>query len=690
MFHFIKKYPFSLLCIALVWYLSIWFMPPEEMEMPSINFLDKWTHLVMYGGTCSVIWIEYLRSHQRLEWRKLFLFAWLLPVIMGGIIEIVQEQCTATRSGEWLDFAADAVGCTLAIVIGLLAKIRKTKHLIIFFVGCTLTVGCTEPDRSEEAQKLKNELQQMAFTTPEKAFARIDSAERVGLFSPATANLIRTNFYGQMGQTRLAIFYGEQIVNVPELKREGVSYYSALLMLNGWLERNGEYGKVLRLCDEIIADVEHEREQGGGISGISEEVALRVKSRALVLKGSCELDMGHPDKAEQYYLEGIDIMMDGVTHTDDYRVMDAMIIAVGEATEFYLGQGMPQKALPLVAKGDTALARLDRCGELPDLARQIRHNNITIGQAMIYAANGQYGKAEALYQKHRQGENLRVYDIGADARYLTMTGRYDEAIRLFRQSDSLYMAQGSAITTEYIKHYLMYQYETLQKAGRNDEAQILSDRMRQLTDSIHIQERKIDVEQQEEIRQKETEIASRRQSLIIHRIILVAAVLIILLIIYFLWRSHQYNKALLEKNRRLLAEIEQREQEQQQSIELLKAKPEDALTAEQQLFRRICDLMDSSDHIYTDADLDRNRLAQLLGTNEHYVTDAISACTDGKSVNAFLNEYRLRYSTRLLATTKDSVSLIAELSGFSRSSFFRIFSDAYGMSPSDYRKAAGK
>jgi AraC-like DNA-binding protein len=34
--------------------------------------------------------------------------------------------------------------------------------------------------------------------------------------------------------------------------------------------------------------------------------------------------------------------------------------------------------------------------------------------------------------------------------------------------------------------------------------------------------------------------------------------------------------------------------------------------------------------------------------------------------------------------------VIAELSGFSRSSFFRVFSDAYGMSPSDYRKVAGK
>ena len=100
--------------------------------------------------------------------------------------------------------------------------------------------------------------------------------------------------------------------------------------------------------------------------------------------------------------------------------------------------------------------------------------------------------------------------------------------------------------------------------------------------------------------------------------------------------------------------------------------------------------MESSDHIYTDADLDRSRLAQLLGTNEHYVTDAISACTNGKSVNGLLNEYRLRYAAHLLANTKDSVVLIAEQSGFSRSSFFRIFSEAYGMSPSDYRKVAGK
>ena len=556
---------------------------------------------------------------------------------------------------------------------------------IILFSAVLAFAACTKPDRSEEAKKLKLELQEMLYKNPEQALARVDSAEQAGLFSAATANLIRVNLYGSMGQMRLALFYGEQITNVPELKKEGDTYYSALLFLNGLLQRNGEYGRVIRLSDEIIADVDNERE----IGGISEQVAMRVKSRALISKGDCEKNLGHPDEAERYYLEAIDLMMD-VKHSDDYWVIDALFMAVLEATEFYLEVDRAEKALPLVAKGDTALARLDRCPNLPDPIRHLRHNNATINQALVYAANNQHDKAETLYLKHRQAENPSVYDIGADARYLAMTGRYDEAIRLFRQADSLHLAKGGAINTVYIKNYLMNQYETLQKAGRKDDVLALADRMRQLTDSIHLQERKIDVEQQEEIRQKETEITNRRQSLLIYRILAVAAFIICGFIVYLFWRATQYNKVITEKNRRLVAEIEQREREEQQAIEQLKAEPEEQLTAEQQLFRSICNLMDSPDHIYTEADLDRYRLAQLLGTNEHYVTDAISACANGKSVNGFLNNYRLRYAAHLLATTNDSVALIAELSGFSRSSFFRIFSDSYGMSPADYRRIVGK
>ena len=118
--HFVKRYPFSILCIVLIWVLSLTPIFPET-PFDQVEFIDKWTHLVMYGGTCSVIWWEYLRKHCVLDGEKLFFYAWLSPVLMSGLLELLQEYCTfGHRNGDWLDFAANATGVTLGALIGLL------------------------------------------------------------------------------------------------------------------------------------------------------------------------------------------------------------------------------------------------------------------------------------------------------------------------------------------------------------------------------------------------------------------------------------------------------------------------------------------------------------------------------------------------------------------------------------------
>lgn len=122
--YLLKHYPLTLLCLALVWYLSLLIDMPET-PMDDVPFIDKWTHLAMYGGTCSVMWIEYLRCHDRLNGWKLFLLAWLGPILMSGLLELLQKYCTTTRQGEWLDFLANSTGVTLAVGIGLI--IWKTK-----------------------------------------------------------------------------------------------------------------------------------------------------------------------------------------------------------------------------------------------------------------------------------------------------------------------------------------------------------------------------------------------------------------------------------------------------------------------------------------------------------------------------------------------------------------------------------
>ena len=125
--HLLKHYPLTLICLALVWYLSLFIVMPET-PMDDVPFIDKWTHLVMYGGTCSVMWIEYTRCHERLNGWKLFLLAWLGPILMSGLLELLQKYCTTTRQGEWLDFFANSTGVTLAVGIGLM--IWKMKGVL--------------------------------------------------------------------------------------------------------------------------------------------------------------------------------------------------------------------------------------------------------------------------------------------------------------------------------------------------------------------------------------------------------------------------------------------------------------------------------------------------------------------------------------------------------------------------------
>ena len=116
--HFIVKCPLSCLCVAAIWVLC--FCPPPHTPLDQVAFMDKWTHLVMYGGTCSVMWIEYLRCHRRPSLKRLFVFSWLAPVLMSGVIELLQAYCTGgRRSGDWYDFAANTTGAVIGAIVGL-------------------------------------------------------------------------------------------------------------------------------------------------------------------------------------------------------------------------------------------------------------------------------------------------------------------------------------------------------------------------------------------------------------------------------------------------------------------------------------------------------------------------------------------------------------------------------------------
>ncbi len=112
----LKRYPLTLLCVAAIWYLC--FFKPPTTRLSHTPFIDKWVHIAMYAGTCTVLWWEYLRSHARRRGRALLAWAVAAPILMSGLIELLQAGLTTTRSGDWWDLAANTIGVLLAAAVG--------------------------------------------------------------------------------------------------------------------------------------------------------------------------------------------------------------------------------------------------------------------------------------------------------------------------------------------------------------------------------------------------------------------------------------------------------------------------------------------------------------------------------------------------------------------------------------------
>ena len=559
---------------------------------------------------------------------------------------------------------------------------KQVLYLLIY-IGLALTMGCSKPDRDDEAVALSTKIVSEGLSDANHALERVDSAEQVGVFSALRANTIKAIVYSNAGRRRMAAYYAEKAVaaetgQAVTTAADSNLFYKVRYVLADGAYINGEYGKSLAIAKDILAFV------GDGTTPKDVE----TKCRALMQMADCESKLGHIAESEQLFLQCIDDLMESTQHATEYGEIDPLIYTLLSLNDLYIDNNMPKKALPLIEKMDTAMNRLTRCTNTPDWAIKKRRKNVTISKAMVYAANHQREQADALHHEYQQFQEPGVLDKAAEGVYLTMMGRYGEAVGLLNDADSMMRSNGEPVIDLYVKTILQYKYDALQKAGYTTEALALGERIRQLTDSISQQERLADVEQLQEIKHQEEEIVRKRQSLLTHRIVLVSAFLVCLIIAYLLRRSYKNNKVLTEKNRRLYEQIEQHEQEQQQSIEQLEAAPEESLTAELQLYRRLCALM-AEQQPYTDENLNRDMLAQLLGTNAKYVVQAIRDCSHGETVGDFINRYRLEYVAHLLKTTDDPIGIIGELSGIpSRVTLSRLFRNAYGMTCREYRQVS--
>ena len=112
---------------ALVWAGITWLSLVKAVPIPvgDIPLADKWGHMLAYLVFALCIAGDCYRAH--LSPRATYLWAILLPVAYGGLIELIQPYFPPRR-GEWLDWAADCIGVAIAIVLFLLFHLWTTRR----------------------------------------------------------------------------------------------------------------------------------------------------------------------------------------------------------------------------------------------------------------------------------------------------------------------------------------------------------------------------------------------------------------------------------------------------------------------------------------------------------------------------------------------------------------------------------
>ncbi|MDP1801053.1 MAG: VanZ family protein [Bacteroidota bacterium] len=94
--------------------------------IPSVNWLellsfDKWVHATMFFILSSLLFLVVIKRKQPKQYMIIY---FLVCVLYGGLLELMQAKCFSNRSADWQDFVANSFGCIVATLF-----FKKLKNI---------------------------------------------------------------------------------------------------------------------------------------------------------------------------------------------------------------------------------------------------------------------------------------------------------------------------------------------------------------------------------------------------------------------------------------------------------------------------------------------------------------------------------------------------------------------------------
>lgn len=109
----VKNYWKSIAVIICILYLSF-ASPSTFKKIPTFTYEDKLVHLLMYAGLTFVLIFDFVQTAITNRKKLVFVLICLIfPIVLGGVVEIMQGMFFAPRSPSWIDWIANTIGVFL-------------------------------------------------------------------------------------------------------------------------------------------------------------------------------------------------------------------------------------------------------------------------------------------------------------------------------------------------------------------------------------------------------------------------------------------------------------------------------------------------------------------------------------------------------------------------------------------------
>lgn len=568
---------------------------------------------------------------------------------------------------------------------------RRITLLFVFFIISVSNLSADNQDETAIPDSLLTYkyIVSIYMDDPERAQKIFDIVKERKLHMPEyELDYLQGSLYWRIDKYHLSIFYYERYLNNEALKDNRIKQMHAMSAILSSAEQCNDYEKISKYTHRMIEIAQ----------GYDDNDSQGCIASAYYHLGAMYWALQQRDKALANYDKAIEILQD-IDQTAYQEYLTDYLINISLKLQYI---GWFDRAMEYNRLVYENIEKLKNMPETDDGILEQYPVMYTILMANTLAGLGQMDESDKYYKEFLEYPAEQKYGLnGFIEIYLFNAGKYKEVLQYELGRLSRYRAANDTVTTNVValKRNIAKAYEGLEIYDKSSQyyKEVID-----IKDSLNYEERMSHVREFSvihDVQEKENQIQEQKSTIFIHKIVLVTISIIVVFVIILLVIWIRNSRKLKIKN---IGLVNQMREQDRLNKELSREKAEaDKLrkifgetngvqvqeNPQDELFGRLETLMEEK-RLYTDSSLNRKTIADMLGTNEKYLREAIKNNMD-VTVNGYINLLRLRYAKELLLKPADEYTIegIALESGFgARSTFHTLFRNHYGLTPDEFRK----